>query len=1094
MVKLSKILLPILLLLAVFLNTTSVYAATWEIITHGGYEAAVSAWQKVALIFSDNNYKTLALPVAVLGAIILYLSVATRIALGGRGNLLAGWGTPFIIGLIIYIAFIIPKDSVVIYDETLNRGPQQINNIPRGIATIAGLLNKIENGFTNIIWTASDPSTDYRIQAGGTGFTIIGNFLMGVDALPASFRATLDKYVHDCVLIELQRTGTQLNLNAIQSGQQKADFVIQQSRNPALFTVSYLNSTTGDAMTCQDAGQAILSWLNNPDNVKPMAQHACKSAGYSPNNVNSYNACVNTATSILATVTGNDLVALWGNNSLAAQSALATAIQDVVTQYNPENAIRALATSQSMSSFIGMGVHANSWIPVIKETLMALAVGLTPLFAIILITPLAGRAFSIMAGMFVWLTVWGIIDAVIHSFATEQSFNNATMLKSTDGYASGITAMMLFPTYSQKVVAMFGAVRWFGLMLSSVITGMFLKFGGTAMAMLAGSLSGTVQSTGAAYGEKVLRNPAGLYNDAIAQTSITNAAKMTPGGLAGYMEGMTAHQAGNLAGQAGLGRKYGAEGIAKSVFLSGVESTERGLSLGTSERAEMVGRVAGGTAVGGAVATKMMAEAMGYTGSDADKAAQLATFRGRGNVLNKTEAENLNLKLFGKTDGVFESGMKLDFGMSGDGQYYYKGITSDGTKLVEVAGNKQITTMRATNVDLGSGYKGLAGDLIMEKDITTGATATRYSGIIVDKNGKTYQGTLTKDPEGNIVLVDGESGRKFESKDYIENQNWSGNYSGIDFKHAIFTQKGDNINISGTNADATLLRQIARKARALGDTKAAVQIEKIAQGLKPGESASYKITGDSRGNIAGIEVVRESTGQKVDMGVYKKTQQTRIGDDTRIGNETTKGDRDTDLNWQGTFDGIEFVRAEKTVQGDLVFIRGIDKNGNYYTLVGRQYKDANGRLIQETISKDIDVGPNYDGSALAMVLSGKMPALKTDPEKYKFTAAFTSEVHNIFSRMVKNTTGLRGNLGVGAGGSGIGFGASGASVSNYNELFHEVKNIVYRVGSNPNLTSQEFKEWFDKKMKEVREQIEPERVLKETMLNPLPETGKPGPT
>jgi len=181
-------------------------------------------------------------------------------------------------------------------------------------------------------------------------------------------------------------------------------------------------------------------------------------------------------------------------------------------------------------------------------------------------------------------------------------------------------------------------------------------------------------------------------------------------------------------------------------------------------------------------------------------------------------------------------------------------------------------------------------------------------------------------------------------------------------------------------------------------------------------------------------------------------------------------------------------------QGDLVIIKGIGKDGNYYTLVGRQYKDANGRLVQETVSKKLDEGPHYDGSAMAMVLSGKMPALKTDPEKYKFTAAFTSEVHNIFSRMIKNTTVLQGNLGVGAGGSGIGFGASGADISDYNILFHEVKNIVYRVGSNPNLTSQELKEWFDKKMKEVRKQIEPERVLKETMVNPFPETGKPGPT
>ena len=60
------------------------------------------------------------------------------------------------------------------------------------------------------------------------------------------------------------------------------------------------------------------------------------------------------------------------------------------------------------------------------------------------------------------------------------------------------------------------------------------------------------------------------------------------------------------------------------------------------------------------------------------------------------------------------------------------------------------------------------------------------------------------------------------------------------------------------------------------------------------------------------------------------------------------------------------------------------------------------------------------------------------------------------------------------------------------KLFHEVKTILDRVGSNPNLTSQELQKWFNEKMKEVREQIEPERVLMETMVNPLPETGKPG--
>jgi alpha-mannosidase len=41
------------------------------------------------------------------------------------------------------------------------------------------------------------------------------------------------------------------------------------------------------------------------------------------------------------------------------------------------------------------------------------------------------------------------------------------------------------------------------------------------------------------------------------------------------------------------------------------------------------------------------------------------------------------------------------------------------------------------------------------------------------------------------------------------------------------------------------------------------------------------------------------------------------------------------------------------------------------------------------------------------------------------------------------------------------------------KLFHEVKDIVDRIGSDPNLTSQELKKWFDKKMKKVEEQVAP---------------------
>jgi len=426
----------------ILLSATTSYAGTWEIITHGGYDAAVSAWNKIALIFSDNNYTALFLSVAVLGAIILYLSVYTRIALGSKGNPLSGWGVPFMIGIVLYMGFIVPKDRIIIYDETLNRGPQAIDNIPRGVATIAGLLNKIEKGFTNIIWTSSDPSTDYRIQAGGAGFNALGATSAGLYNLPYSFTSTFENFIKDCVFVEMQRPGTSLDINKIQSGQQDYLTVITESANPAFYTTSYLNKTEGEPLTCSDAAQQIARWLNNQNNVKPAIKAACAVAGYDPNIPQSLNACINATDNLIGKLTENQITSTL--SGFAQQAIFAQVTANVTTSINPSLAIKALATSQSMSSFIGMGAHANSWIPVIKETLSAIAVGLVPLFAIVCVTPLVGKAFSIMAGMFVWLSVWGIVDSIIHSFAMEFAYKSAESLKISGG-ASGLASMLMFP-------------------------------------------------------------------------------------------------------------------------------------------------------------------------------------------------------------------------------------------------------------------------------------------------------------------------------------------------------------------------------------------------------------------------------------------------------------------------------------------------------------------------------------------------------------------------------------------------------------------------------------------------------------------------
>ncbi|MGB9811444.1 MAG: conjugal transfer protein TraG N-terminal domain-containing protein, partial [Dictyoglomus turgidum] len=468
--------LAVLVITLTFLPT-AVWAATWEIVTYGGFDAAVSAWKKVALIFSDNTYTGLFISAAVLGALMLYFSTYIRILSGARGGLLS-WTVPVMVGLIVYVAFILPKDSVVIYDQTLNRGPQQIGNIPRGIATLAGLLNKIQSGMTDIVVTSTDPASDYRTNPGGTGFKLLDAFQQAPFTDQYMVKS-LKQFAHDCILYEINRSGTNLNWNMIANGDQTYQNIIVESCNPSIYTVYYdKDHPDGQTKTCYEAGPYILAYLNNRNSYASKMESACKQLGFSGNS----SQCRSLIDATIQFMNSDGTITLFG-----AQGVLSTVLMDEIQSNSAAEAIKLMATQSTMSQFIGLAVHAGSWIPVIRESLQAVAVSLVPFLCLFIVTPLVGRAVSVIAGMFVWVTVWAVIDAILHSFGMDLAAQASESLSVGGVKAFGLIAMFSFPTFVAKVAATFGAIRWAGLMLSSIITAMLIKFGGTALAMLAGT-------------------------------------------------------------------------------------------------------------------------------------------------------------------------------------------------------------------------------------------------------------------------------------------------------------------------------------------------------------------------------------------------------------------------------------------------------------------------------------------------------------------------------------------------------------------------------------------------------------------------------
>ncbi|MEI6502368.1 MAG: PrsW family glutamic-type intramembrane protease, partial [Armatimonadota bacterium] len=90
---------------------------------------------------------------------------------------------------------------------------------------------------------------------------------------------------------------------------------------------------------------------------------------------------------------------------------------------------------------------ANEWLPILKAALTAIAVGLLPFLALFIPTPLIGKALGIIAGFFIWLTAWGVTDAIVHQFAVDYANRTYEMVRQNK---LGMDALYFFPDQTVK--------------------------------------------------------------------------------------------------------------------------------------------------------------------------------------------------------------------------------------------------------------------------------------------------------------------------------------------------------------------------------------------------------------------------------------------------------------------------------------------------------------------------------------------------------------------------------------------------------------------------------------------------------------------
>ena len=791
MSKPARIVIPIVCLL--LLQATSALALDMEFYTYGGFNPIVQAFTRIALIFSDAGYQGLLFVIMVLGLVAGASAWLARAATGARVVPLV-WAVPVLTGAVMYLALFVPKGNITVYDPVLNRF-QTIGDVPDAIVFTAGFLNKIERGMVDIIDTAAAPDVPYQRTAGGIGFKAL-EAVKGSSPKDNYARTSMIRYVKDCVTFELMRPGTSLSLDDLRNN--TSDFLVDlgQAVNPAVYTVYYDTANPeGTNVTCTEAWNRLRPIYANPANYNEAVRKVCSKSYFDPASGSELNTCRGLLTSTLNFTTGAGVTP----EKIIQQRQIAEILYSFYFEDDYETAMLMESNRKITATGLGIGLTMNEWIPVIRAIMTAVAIGVIPFLVLFLPTPVAAKAASVMFGFFVFLTTWGITDAVIHGAAMDYAAYSFEDMRQS---SLGVYAMAAFPVISVKLLAMFGVIRSAGIMLASFFSMMLIRFGGHALAMLAGNLSQIAQSAGAQAGQ--LLTPEGTA------TALNQQVR-----AAGLLQGMPEHRFANMA----------------AAQAWGLHSSVGGYSAAMNARDALQKTGQAGSGVSDGEMATMMASAKVNVGTDRGPVEVATAPDGHGTRI-KSETVNRDGSTSTMTTGADNTGMMTDTSAAGRATYAVDGkgnlVTTQASvnnlDPVKVGAMAQHQMIVAASNSLGTSENWQQAMDTAKRASTTSSEAHGFSSQLDNAMRENWHRALS-DKSSFIHSMDENVRTQF-------NSSIGAGFRGIFSSGGQLTVVGqDNEKVSFTVSEDT--------ARAFENTASKVRSESLQQALQDSNSLDY---------------------------------------------------------------------------------------------------------------------------------------------------------------------------------------------------------------------------------------------------------------
>jgi len=473
--------------LAVFglLACSQAYALDMEYYVYNGFDDALAAFQRLALIFSDNNYITLFTAFIVLAIVLAATSFAARGLTGGPPTDIRSWAFPIIFGVVVFRGLLLATGTIHLYDPVRNEN-QAIGGVPDMIIVVAGTLNLVERSVEQVVDTGS--AYPYANDAGGITYDLIYRATAEWnDVNSFYYTQSLGQYFVDCGLPALNSQAYNVTMDQLKRGTMDFRQQLGAMAGVSNYTTYYdASNKAGTTMTCATDWQLNLSpFLNDAASFTDMMQSICSKAGLNMNSLNQQQKCQSLLADAATQAQGGTAVDAI---TFMRQAYIASAIDRVMQSKDPDLAQQAIANRNLMIQGIGMGNSINEWLPTMRAVALAIILGMIPVVALFIVTPLFSKALMIVAGLLVWYSLWGITDVITHQMAMDGA--QRVFLRITQ-YNLGLDSIWLMPDAATKSLAYFGQIRGMSVMIATALSGMLFKFGGSMLAGVAQEMAAT---------------------------------------------------------------------------------------------------------------------------------------------------------------------------------------------------------------------------------------------------------------------------------------------------------------------------------------------------------------------------------------------------------------------------------------------------------------------------------------------------------------------------------------------------------------------------------------------------------------------------